>query len=191
MQTSNPNSRNAIMAGPSTVSRENQISSRPSAKIVNPSRRDRPSKPQRRPAQSPANPPSTLLETLDFLVVQDGFHPTPKSELANLVFPTAIWGENEGTYTNSERRVSKVNRALDPPDDAKPDFEIFLAFAETLGCREELFPGWTKPEHAFNEWKRVSSGRLCERLGKETIGFVAMTQRARIFLLTAASMMSG
>ena len=46
------------------------------------------------------------LETLDFLVVQDGFHPTPTSELADLMLPAAIWGEKEGTYTNAERRVS-------------------------------------------------------------------------------------
>jgi len=105
------------------------------------------------------------LETLDFLVVQDGFHPTPTSELAHLVFPAAIWGEKEGTYTNSERRVSKVNRAVDPPGEAKPDFEIFLMLAEKLGCRDELFSGWTQPEHAFNEWKRVSKGRLCDYSG--------------------------
>jgi assimilatory nitrate reductase catalytic subunit len=105
------------------------------------------------------------LETLDFLVVQDGFHPTPTSELADLVLPTAIWGEKEGTYTNSERRVSKVNRAVEPPGEAKPDYEIFLMLAEKLGCRDELFPMWTKPEHAFNEWRRVSKGRLCEYSG--------------------------
>jgi len=105
------------------------------------------------------------LETLDFLVVQDGFHPTPTSELAHLVLPAAIWGEKEGTYTNSERRVSKVNRAVDPPGEAKPDFEIFLMLAEKLGCRDELFSGWTQPEHAFNEWKRVSKGRLCDYSG--------------------------
>jgi assimilatory nitrate reductase catalytic subunit len=105
------------------------------------------------------------LETLDFLAVQDGFHPTPTSELADLVLPAAIWGEKEGTYTNSERRVSKVNRALDPPGEAKPDFEIFLAIAERLGCREELFPGWISPRHAFEEWKVVSKGRLCDYSG--------------------------
>jgi len=105
------------------------------------------------------------LETLDFLVVQDGFHPTPTSELADLVLPAAIWGEKEGTYTNSERRVSKVNRAVDPPGESKSDFEIFLAIAEGLGCREELFPGWTSPRHTFEEWKRVSKGRLCDYSG--------------------------
>ena len=105
------------------------------------------------------------LETLDFLVVQDGFHPTPTSDLGDLVLPAAIWGEKEGTYTNSERRVSKVNRAVDPPGEARADFDIFLDLARVLGCAEELFPGWTKPEHAFDEWKRVSAGRLCDYSG--------------------------
>jgi assimilatory nitrate reductase catalytic subunit len=102
------------------------------------------------------------LSNLDFLVVQDGYHPTPTTELADLVLPAAIWGEKEGTYTNSERRVSKVNKAVEPPGEALPDFDIFLAVAEKLGCRDELFPGWTKPEDAFNEWRQVSRGRLCD-----------------------------
>jgi len=105
------------------------------------------------------------LETVEFLVVQDGFHPTPTSELAHLVLPAAIWGEKEGTYTNSERRVSKVNAAVEPPEEARSDFRIFLDLASALGCREELFPGWTKPEDAFNEWTRVSAGRLCDYSG--------------------------
>jgi anaerobic selenocysteine-containing dehydrogenase len=105
------------------------------------------------------------LDSLDFLVVQDGFHPTPTSERAHLVLPAAIWGEKEGTYTNSERRVSKVNRAVDPPGEARSDFDIFLHLARALGCADELFPGWTGPEHAFEEWKRVSAGRLCDYSG--------------------------
>jgi anaerobic selenocysteine-containing dehydrogenase len=102
------------------------------------------------------------LETVEFLVVQDGFHPTPTSEFADLMLSAAIWGEKEGTYTNSERRVSKVNRAVDPPGEARSDFSIFLDLASALGCREELFPGWTAPCDAFEEWKRVSAGRLCD-----------------------------
>ena len=54
------------------------------------------------------------------------FIPHRPRELAHLVLPAAIWGEKEGTYTNSERRVSKVNRAVDPPGEAKSDFDIFL-----------------------------------------------------------------
>jgi anaerobic selenocysteine-containing dehydrogenase len=105
------------------------------------------------------------LDTLEFLVVQDGFHPTPTSERAHLVLPAAIWGEKEGTYTNSERRVSKVNRAIDPPGEARSDFQIFLDIAGALGCKDELFPGWTGPRDAFDEWKRVSAGRLCDYSG--------------------------
>jgi anaerobic selenocysteine-containing dehydrogenase len=105
------------------------------------------------------------LSNLEFLVVQDGYHPTPTTELADLVLPAAIWGEKEGTFTNSERRVSKVNRAVAPPGEARPDFEIFLAVAEQLGCREEIFPGWRTPEDAFTEWRRVSRGRLCDYSG--------------------------
>jgi assimilatory nitrate reductase catalytic subunit len=105
------------------------------------------------------------LASLEFLVVQDGFHPTPTSERADLVLPAAIWGEKDGTYTNSERRVSKVNRAVDPPGDARADFDIFLDVAAELGCRDELFPGWTSSSDAFDEWKRVSKGRLCDYSG--------------------------
>ncbi|HET7347744.1 MAG TPA: nitrate reductase, partial [Acidobacteriaceae bacterium] len=105
------------------------------------------------------------LGNLEFLVVQDGFHPTPTSELANLVLPAATWGEKEGTYTNSERRVSKVNRVVAAPGEARPDFEIFLAVARQLGCANELFPGWSSPRDAFDEWRRVSAGRLCDYSG--------------------------
>ncbi|GGG79901.1 molybdopterin oxidoreductase family protein [Edaphobacter dinghuensis] len=102
------------------------------------------------------------LESVDFLVVQDGFHPTPTSEFAHLVLPAAIWGEKEGTYTNSERRVSKVNPVVTPPGLARTDFDIFIALAEKLGVKEELFPGWTSTHDAFKEWQRVSEGRMCD-----------------------------
>lgn len=105
------------------------------------------------------------LERLEFLVVEEGYHPTPTSEIADLVLPAAVWGEKEGTYTNSERRVSKVNKAVDPPDEAKPDFEIFLMVAKELGIYDRIYPGWEKPEDAFNEWKKVTRGRLCDYSG--------------------------
>jgi anaerobic selenocysteine-containing dehydrogenase len=105
------------------------------------------------------------LEGLEFLVVQDGYHPTPTSEFAHLMLPAAIWGEKEGTYTNSERRVSRVNKAVPPPGEARSDFDIFLSVAGALGVRDEIFPGWSKPGDAFEEWKKVSAGRLCDYSG--------------------------
>jgi assimilatory nitrate reductase catalytic subunit len=105
------------------------------------------------------------LESLEWLVVQDGYHPTPTSEYAHLILPAAMWGEKEGTYTNSERRVSKVNRAVAPPGEARADFDIFLGLAGALGVSDEIFPGWREPKDAFEEWKRVSAGRLCDYSG--------------------------
>ena len=52
------------------------------------------------------------LGALDLLVVQDGFE-TPTTALADVVLPAAIWGEKDGTFTNSERRVSRVRAAVD------------------------------------------------------------------------------
>jgi anaerobic selenocysteine-containing dehydrogenase len=102
------------------------------------------------------------LNNVEFLVVQDGFHPTPTSDFANLVLPAAIWGEKEGTYTNSERRISKVNAIVAPPGEARTDFDIFLDVALRLGVRDELYPGWKTSHDAFLEWQQVSKGRLCD-----------------------------
>ena len=90
-------------------------------------------------------------------------NPTPTSDFAHLVLPAAIWGEKEGTYTNSERRISKVNPAVKPPGEARPDFDIFLDIAATpRRLKEELYPGWNTTHDAFLEWQRVSAGRMCD-----------------------------
>ncbi len=102
------------------------------------------------------------LTTAEFVVVQDGFFPTPTAEFADLVLPAAIWGEKEGTYTNSERRISKANAFAKPPGEARADFDIFLALAERLRVKEELYPGWTTTHDAWLEWQRISAGRLCD-----------------------------
>ncbi len=102
------------------------------------------------------------LNTAEFIVVQDGFFPTPTSDYADLVLPAAIWGEKEGTYTNSERRISKANAFIAPPGDARGDFDIFMALAEQLGVQDELYPGWQTTHDAWLEWQHVSAGRLCD-----------------------------
>ncbi|HEX3424836.1 MAG TPA: nitrate reductase [Acidimicrobiales bacterium] len=104
------------------------------------------------------------LARLDLLVVQDGFE-TPTTALAHVVLPAAIWGEKEGTFTNSERRVCRVRAAVAPPGEARSDLDIFFAVAERLGVRDQLFPGWKGPEDAFAEWATVSAGRLCDYSG--------------------------
>jgi len=102
------------------------------------------------------------LSAAEFVVVQDGFYPTPTMEFADLVLPAAIWGEKEGTYTNSERRISKVNAFAVPPGGARSDFDIFLDIAQRLGVRDRIYPGWSTTHDAWLEWQRVSAGRLCD-----------------------------
>jgi formate dehydrogenase major subunit len=74
------------------------------------------------------------LEQLDFLVVQDLFlHET--AELAHVFLPAAAFAEKEGTFTNSERRVQRVRRLLDPPGDTRPDWWITAELAKRVARR--------------------------------------------------------
>jgi predicted molibdopterin-dependent oxidoreductase YjgC len=87
------------------------------------------------PAQSEADQAraTRLLESLDHLVVQEIFL-TRTAELADVVLPAAAgWCESEGTVTNSERRVQRVRKALDPPGEARDDVEIIVELARRLG----------------------------------------------------------
>ena len=72
------------------------------------------------------------LEALDFLVVQDIF-PTETTEYADVVLPAASFAEKEGTFTNTERRVQLVGQAVDPPGEARQDWQILQALANRLG----------------------------------------------------------
>ncbi len=87
------------------------------------------------PAQSEANVHHArkLLDGLDFLVVQDILL-TKTAALADVVLPSAAsWCETEGTVTNSERRVQRVRKALDPPGEARDDLWILAELARRLG----------------------------------------------------------
>ncbi len=105
------------------------------------------------------------LAKLEILVVQDAFM-SDTAELADVIFSAGTWGEKEGTYTNSERRCNRANKAVNPPGIAMSDFDIFLEFSGYFeGVRELLYPNWTSPSDAFEEWKRVSRGQLCDYSG--------------------------
>jgi predicted molibdopterin-dependent oxidoreductase YjgC len=93
-----------------------------------------------------------LLSGLEHLVVQDIFL-TQTAELAHVVLPAAAgWAESEGTVTNSERRVQRVRRALDPPAGARDDVDIISDMAARLGCN------WGRPtaEQVWDELRTLS-----------------------------------
>jgi assimilatory nitrate reductase catalytic subunit len=99
-----------------------------------------------------------LLEQLDFLVVQDMFTTTETARHADLILPAAGWGEKEGTFINSERRIGLAKKVRRAPGLALSDFNIFRLIAHYWGC-EELFAGWSSPEAAFQILKGLSAGQ--------------------------------
>jgi formate dehydrogenase major subunit len=106
------------------------------------------------PAQSEADATRArrLLGELDFLVVQD-IVTTRTVEMADVVLPgTASWCEAEGTVTNSERRVQRVRKALDPPGEARDDTWILAELARRLGH------DWGQPtaEEIWDECRSLS-----------------------------------
>ncbi len=72
------------------------------------------------------------LKKLDFLVVQDIFL-TETARLADVVLPSASFAEKEGTFTNTERRVQRVRKAVGSPGEALPDWEIIARIATRMG----------------------------------------------------------
>lgn len=72
------------------------------------------------------------LQALDFLVVQDIFL-TETAKLADVVLPGVSYAEKTGTFTNTERRVQMVNKAVEPVQGAKPDWQIICAIASRMG----------------------------------------------------------
>jgi formate dehydrogenase major subunit len=72
------------------------------------------------------------LEALEFLVVQDLFL-TQTARLADVVLPAAGWPETEGTFTNTERRVQRVRKAVSPPGAAREDWRIVAELAARMG----------------------------------------------------------
>jgi ferredoxin-nitrate reductase len=96
------------------------------------------------------------LERAELVIVQDAYHPTETSQLADIVLPAAQWAERTGTMTNSERRITLLEQALAPPGEARPDWAIFAAVGRRLFGSPFAF---ADAEAVFEEYKRCTRGR--------------------------------
>ena len=105
-----------------------------------------------------------VLGRLEFLVVQDMYHTTETAQLADLLLPAAGWGEKEGTFINSERRIGLVKKVARAPGLALADFAIFRLIAHYWGCGE-MFSGWDSPEAVFQLLKQLSRDQPCDFSG--------------------------
>lgn len=102
-----------------------------------------------------------------FVVVQDAFL-METAQFADVVLPTALWGEKTGCFANIDRTVHISHRAVEPPGEARTDFAIFLDYARRMDLRDKdgaPLIKWTTPEGAFEAWKECSRGRPCDYTG--------------------------
>ena len=110
------------------------------------------------------------FKSLEFLVVQDIFlHET--AEIADVVLPATSFAEKDGTFTNSERRVQRVRKAVEPVGESRPDWEILCELGRRLSARLDLGVegefAYSHPSEIWAEMARLTpnlSGISYERL---------------------------
>ncbi len=102
------------------------------------------------------------LANLDPLVVID-FFLSETAELADVVLPGTVWCEDEGTTTNLEGRVVKINKAAEPPGEARPDWDIACDLARRLG-RGKYFP-FRSAREIWDELRIASRGGIADYYG--------------------------
>jgi assimilatory nitrate reductase catalytic subunit len=101
------------------------------------------------------------LGNLDFLAVSD-FFLSETAELADVVLPSAMWAEEDGTMTNLEGLVIRRRRALDPPEGVRDDLQLLAELAARLGVGDK-FSG--DAETVFDELRRASAGGAADYSG--------------------------
>lgn len=104
------------------------------------------------------------LKKLDLLVVQDMYHNTATAKLADVYFPAAGWGEKDGTFINSERRIGLAKKVKRAPGVALSDFNILKLAANSFGLSDE-FNKWESPEEVFKMLAELSKERPCDFSG--------------------------
>ncbi|RUM34494.1 MAG: formate dehydrogenase subunit alpha [Archaeoglobus sp.] len=115
------------------------------------------------------------LKKLDFLVVQDIFL-SETAKLADVILPACCWAEKEGTFTNTERRVQLIRKAVEPPGKSMPDYRIISAIAGKAGLNGF---DYSSAEEIFNEIRTAVpqyAGITYSRLGSRGIQWPCPTE---------------
>jgi formate dehydrogenase major subunit len=110
------------------------------------------------------------LENLELCIVQDLFFNETAREFANVFLPAVSSFEKDGTFMNSERRVQRVRKSVEPRGEAKSDWEIICGLAKAMGKGEHF--QFETPEEIWNEVRQVwpaGAGISYERIEKAGI----------------------
>ncbi|MBV8793878.1 MAG: molybdopterin-dependent oxidoreductase [Hyphomicrobiales bacterium] len=95
------------------------------------------------------------IRACPFVVVSDVCRTTDTTGLADVLLPSAAWGEKDGTVTNSERRVSRQRAFLTPPGEALPDWRQICEVAKRMGFAEAF--AYQGPAEIFAEYARLTA----------------------------------
>ncbi len=110
-----------------------------------------------------------LNEHCEFLVCQEIFH-NVTTEFADVVFPGACFAEKDGVFTNSDRRVQRVRKAVDPPGNARADWQIICDLARAAGYP---MPDYRGPDEVYGEMAALTpkvAGISHQRLDQRPFG---------------------
>ena len=102
------------------------------------------------------------LAKAQLVIVQDVYHPTETTRLADVILPAAQWGEKEWTSTNSERTIAYSPKLYDPPGEAIPDWEILARLGRQLGYQGFDF---RSAGEVWDEFIAMTAGRPCDMAG--------------------------
>ncbi|MCL6432779.1 MAG: nitrate reductase [Leptolyngbyaceae cyanobacterium HOT.MB2.61] len=103
------------------------------------------------------------LRRSPFTVYQDCYYPTETSAYAHVLLPASQWGEETGTMTNSERRVTLCRKFRNPPGESRPDWEIFAEVGRRLGFTHQF--AFQTAADVFAEFVQLTRGRPCDMSG--------------------------
>ena len=109
------------------------------------------------------------LNQCEFVVCQEIFH-NETTRFADVVFPGACFAEKDGVFTNSDRRIQRVRKAVNPPGNAREDWQILCDVARAVGYD---MPRYESPKEIFAEYASLTpkiAGISYERLEENTAG---------------------
>jgi len=109
------------------------------------------------------------LEKVDFLVLQELF-PSETSRYADVLLPGVSFAEKDGTFTNTERRVQKLNKVIEPLGEAKPDWEIIKELAMRLLSRQIL-----TPDSPYAGWDYENTEEIMVEINSLTPSYAGIT----------------
>jgi formate dehydrogenase major subunit/formate dehydrogenase alpha subunit len=116
------------------------------------------------------------LEAAEFLVLQEIF-PTGTSQYADVLLPGVTFAEKTGTFTNTERRVQMVHKAIEPPGEARPDWWITAQLAKRIlagGGGQQMVAGEGQ-DHHYAGWDYTDTAQIMAEINALTPSYAGIT----------------